>query len=363
MLGGGGIDRGRAGGVGSVDVTVTAVGARSLLSSAGFDGAGGTTESDPKIAGESLLGTTVFAGVGASGAGTLARVEAIGAGSAANSRGGSCGCAAGTAGDGEAGGGTLFFSAIAGAEATGVLGATCAAAGAGAGVTVAVLAVDGAMALATRWAAGVAGAVMSALLAGAGVGAGVAAVAAVAALAEVVAGACALGLDAIAGGALLVALAGRAATASGDNGGVDRAAAGGGTRTDGVFAGGGTETLFATRETAAVACGSSSSSSPASEGTFGAAGTAPSAGVFSASSPGRRTAGIAMLDARRVRAGGAAEMNTSMFAIARSGVQCCPSGESSSSGVILPSAIHARSSPLFGSAARVPFGRRTFHGR
>lgn len=321
MLGGGGIERGRCdgGGVGSARASTLRFalggGGGSVVRSA-FVGAGGTTESEPKIAGVSSRAGgeagVVVASVGA-GAGVGAGLDAGVAGVSVAARGA---VAAGS-------------SANRRTVSTGAAGAFAASASVG------------------------------------GVSAGLAT------------GAASVGLAT--GGALVVALvtevAGRVGTDNGDSGGVDRAAAGGGTRTDGVPAGGGIDTVFfggdevertgeGVPNSGALADPPlSSSSSPASDGTFGAAGTVPSDGGRTESSVGSRTAGMAMLDARRVRAGGAAAMNTSTFEIERSGVQCCPSGESSSSGVILPSAIHARSSPLFGSAARVPFGRRTLQGR
>ncbi|MFO0559468.1 MAG: hypothetical protein U0269_15735 [Polyangiales bacterium] len=350
MLGGGGIERGRAGGVGSVALT-SALEERSRLGSGCFSGCfsgwafgvGGAIESEPKIAGTSAIAAMCSAGGGvAAGCDSGARAT----GSDANSRAGS--------------------SRLAGVGSVAALGTAGA----------------GAIALVSRCADGVVGAVTSALFvtgaafaAGAGAGAfdedssggGVTGVAGAwgetGAVAVGAAAVVCVGLCAIAGGALLVALMGRALTASGDNGGVERAAAGGGTRIDGDAGGGTDVALTGGVERVALTGAPSSSSSPASEGTFGAAGTAPSAGAFTASSLGNRTAGMAMLDARRVRAGGAAAMNTSKFAMDLSGVQCCPSGESSSSGVMRPSPIHARSSPLLGRAARVPFGRRTFHGR
>lgn len=170
------------------------------------------------------------------------------------------------------------------------------------------------------------------------------------------------------GGDELVALVWRAPTASGESDAAARGALGGGTRTDGDVpcAGGCSDAPFPLGGGTDVPAGfapSSPSPTLASEGTFGAAGTAPSAGDFTGSSPGKRTAGIARLEALRARTGGALAMNTSRFSIARNGVQCCPSGDSSSAGVMRPSATHARSSPLLGRAARVPLGRRTFHGR
>jgi hypothetical protein len=175
-------------------------------------------------------------------------------------------------------------------------------------------------------------------------------------------------LGAMAGGGTDRVAAGRP-TASGDRAGVVRCALGGGTRIDGDgCAGGGLDATLgvgdASADGVAIPTGFAASTSIAlSDGTFGAAGNDPNVGVRSTSSPGSRTAGMDMLDCRRARAGGALAMNTSRFGIACSGVQCCPSGESSSSRVILPSVTHARSSPLFGSAARDPLGRRTFHGR
>jgi hypothetical protein len=345
MLGGGGIERGRAGGVGSVALTCE-LDERSRLGSGCFSGCfwgcasgvGGAIEFEPKIAGISAFSATFS--MGESGAADFD--------SDANRRT-SCSLFVG---------GTTLFAGVGRAAALGV------AAGAGAIALVAWCAAG---------VAGVAGVVKSALFV---TGEGLAACAfdgdsSGGSTTVVVLGAwvetsgvgveCA-GLCAIAGGALLVALTGRALTASGDNGGVDRAAAGGGTRIDGD-AGGGTDVALAGGEERVALVVPSSSSIPASEGTFGAAGTAPSAGGWTASSLGKCTAGIAKLDARRVRAGGAAAMNTSRFAMDLSGVQCCPSGESSSSGVMRPSPIHERSSPLLGRAARVPFGRRTFHGR
>jgi hypothetical protein len=303
-------------------------------------GVGGAIESDPKIAGTSAFVAAIVAGCGAD-AGCVS--SACATGSEANKRTGSSGLA---------GASTRF--------ATGGSGFALGAAGA------AVIAV------ATRCVDGVAGAVTSALLvAGAGLADGAAEVGSTASVVTgvtgavwlLVAGVVCAGCCAMAGGALLVALGGRALTASGDSVGVDRAAAGGGRRTDAADGGGTDVALVGGVERVALTAARSSSSSPVSEGTFGAAGTAPSAGAFTASSPGKRTAGIAMLDARRVRAGGAAAINTSKFAMDLSGVQCCPSGESSSSGVMRPSPIQARSSPLLGRAARVPLGRRTFHGR
>jgi hypothetical protein len=315
MLGGGGIERGRCegSGVGSLEASTLFFalggGGGSVVRSA-FDGAGGTTESDPKIAGVSSL---------AAGAAVVV-----------------------------AGAGVVAATGVAGAVVAGVSGTAR-------GV---VVAGSSASSRALSTAAGGAFATSGSV---AGVSAGLATGVASGGFAT--------------GGALAVALVtGRVGTDKGESGGVDRAAAGGGTRTDGVPAGG-IDTLFfggdevertgdGVPKSGALAEGPlSSSSSPASDGTFGAAGTVPSDGGRTESSVGSRTAGMAMLDARRVRAGGAAAMKTSTLEIERSGVQCCPSGESSSSGVILPSAIHARSSPLLGRAARVPFGRRTLHGR
>lgn len=128
------------------------------------------------------------------------------------------------------------------------------------------------------------------------------------------------------GGDDVVALAGRPVTASGDSGGFERGALGGGTRIDGdVPAAGGAELAIAVGGGIDGTPGftpSTPSPTAPSDGTFGAAGTAPRAGDFTASSPGKRTAGIARLDALRARTGGALAMNTSRFSIARNGVQC-----------------------------------------
>ncbi|MBL8685515.1 MAG: hypothetical protein JNK05_40440 [Myxococcales bacterium] len=204
-----------------------------------------------------------------------------------------------------------------------------------------------------------------------GAGLAVLAVLALAAVVDVVGGAdvvAEVAAGVAVGGDELVALVWRAPTASGESDAAARGALGGGTRTDGDVpcAGGCSDAPFPLGGGTDVPDGfapSSPSPTLASEGTFGAAGTAPSAGDFTGSSPGKRTAGIARLEALRARTGGALAMNTSRFSIARNGVQCCPSGDSSSAGVMRPSATHARSSPLLGRAARVPLGRRTFHGR
>jgi hypothetical protein len=127
------------------------------------------------------------------------------------------------------------------------------------------------------------------------------------------------------GGDEVVAPEGLAANARGDNAGVALGALGGGTRIDGDVpcAGGGIDDAAGGgTDDPAVFTPSVSTPTLASVGTFGAAGTAPNAGDFIASSGGSLTAGMPIDEGRRARTAGALAMNTSKFSIALNGVQC-----------------------------------------